>query len=194
MSYARRWSMLTKHLLFKPGFFFENFNVRESYGFPIAYATVSAFVGVGVLAALSFVLNLADPANALVGSAVLLALFVPLTILSFGVRVLVAHAIVYAFGERGLQRTLEAFAYPTVVTMTTAYVPLLNLVGGLYGLYLQTKGVARFHGLSDGKALVAVLLSGVLSFALTLAIVFVLFVTFLASLLGLGGLAAAGAL
>jgi hypothetical protein len=193
MSHVRRWSVLTRHLVFDPGFFFENFNVRESYGFPVAYATVSALVGAGVLAVLSFLLTLAEPVDALVGSAALLAVLVPLTLLSFAVRVLVAHAIVYAFGGRGVPRTLEAFAYPTVVTMTTAYIPLVNLLGGLYGLYLQTKGTAQFHGLSTGKALVAVLLSGVLSFVLTVAILFFLFVTFLAALLGLSGLAAAAA-
>jgi hypothetical protein len=193
MSYVRRWSMLTRHLVFQPTFFFENFNVRESYGFPAAYVTVSALIGAGVVALLSFLLNLSQPMDALVGSAVVLALFVPVTLLSFGVRVLVAHGVVYAFGGRGLSRTLEAFAYPTVVTMTTAYIPLVNLVAGLYGLYLQTKCLGGFHDLSDGKALVAVLVSGVLSFVLTIAILFALFVTFLAALLGLGGLAAVAA-
>lgn len=196
MSYVRRWSMLTKHLVFQPRFFFENFNVRESYGFPLAYVTVSAFVGSLLFAALLLGVSLfsgSPPATAVTAAGVFFALAFVLTLVGFLVRVLVSHGLVVALGGGEFTTTLEVFAYPTVVTMTTFPIPVLNLVGSLYGLYLQWNGLTTFHELSAVEAVVVLVVGAAVSAGLTFVVAFVV-VPILVTLVGLAALAGVMAL
>lgn len=177
MSAVRRWSLTTKELLVSPGFFYENFNLRETYGFPLAYALVSAVTG-GVVVGLLFVVaslvaGSGGPTAALVTGAVMGGGAFLVSVVGFLSRVAAAHAVV-ALTEGGpFARTLEAFAYPTVVTMVLGAVPIVGFVALLYGYYLQYRGLKSFQGLESGPAVGAILLANVVSSAVLTVFVFV---------------------
>lgn len=194
MSYVRRWSLTTKSVVASPDFFFENFNLRESYGFPLAYVAVSAVAGavlLGLTATVaSFALGSGEPATALTAGVLFGGVGFALSLVGFAVRLLVAHLVVAVTEGGEFARTLEAFAYATVVTMGLGGVPVVGVVAPLYGYYLQFKGLQSFQGLNTGAAAGAVVVASVVSGAiLTLFVVIGLPI-----LLAVVGLAAAAAL
>jgi hypothetical protein len=194
MSYVRRWTLTTKSVVASPGFFFENFNLRESYGFPLAYVAVSAVAGAVLLGltatAASFALGSGGPATALTAGALFGGVGFGLSLVGFATRIVVAHVVVAVTEGGAFARTLEAFAYPTVVTMGLGGVPVVGFAAPLYGYYLQFKGLQSFHGLSAGAAAGAVLLANAVSGVILALFVFI----GLPVLLAVVGLAAAAAL
>jgi hypothetical protein len=164
MSYVRRWSLTTRNVVVSPGFFYENFNLREGYGFPLSYVAVSAAIGAALvagLAAVNAVLGGTDPVGALVAGVAVGGVAFGVSLVGFAARVLAAHAVVVLAGGSDLVRTVEAFAYPTVATMALGAVPVLGLFAALYGIYLQYRGLATFHDLSGDAAVAAVVVSAV---------------------------------
>jgi hypothetical protein len=177
MSAVRRWSLTTKKLLASPGFFFENFNLREAYGFPLAYVLVSASVGAVVLGLVtlgaSLALDSGGPTSAAVTGGVIAASAFLLSVVGFLTRVVVAHVVVAVTAEGSFARTLEAFAYPTAATMALGGVPVVGFVSPLYGYYLQYRGLGSFQGMGSGPAVVAILLANLVSGAVLVVFVFV---------------------
>lgn len=195
MSAVRRWSLTTKTIVASPGFFFENFNLRDGYGYPVAYALVSAVVGAVlfglVMAAATVALGSGGVESALTAGAVFGGVAFVLSVAGFVTRVLAAHAVV-ALTEGGpFARTVEAFAYPTVATMVLGAVPVVGFVAPLYGYYLQYKGLVSFQGLEQGPAAAAIVVANVVSAIILTAFVFVV-LPILIALVGLAALAALG--
>ncbi|MEF8818201.1 MAG: hypothetical protein V5A31_02585 [Haloferacaceae archaeon] len=195
MSAVRRWSLTTKSIVASPGFFFENFNLRDGYGYPVAYALVSAAVGAVlfglVLAVAAAAFGSGGAGTALTAGAVFGAVAFALSVVGFVTRVLAAHVVVALTESGPFVRTLEAFAYPTVATMALGGVPVVGVVAPLYGYYLQYKGLASFQGLEQGPAAAAIVVANVVSGVILTVFVFVV-LPLLVAFVGLAALAALG--
>jgi hypothetical protein len=195
MSAVRRWSLTTRTIVASPGFFFENFNLRDGYGFPVAYALVSAVVGAllfGVVTAVAVLaIGSGGAQSALTAGVVFGGVAFVLSVGGFVTRVLAAHAVV-ALTEGGpLARTVEAFAYPTVATMALGAVPVVGFVAPLYGYYLQYRGLVSFQEIEQGPAAAAIVVANVVS-GVILALFVVVVLPILITLVGLAALAAFG--
>ncbi|MFB6169198.1 MAG: hypothetical protein ABEJ43_10190 [Haloferacaceae archaeon] len=195
MSAVRRWSLTTKAVVASPGFFFENFNLRDGYGFPVAYVLVSAVVGAALFGAAVAVavvaLGSGGTESALTAGAVFGGVGLLLSVVGFLTRVVAAHAVV-ALTEGGpFVRTVEAFAYPTAATMILGAAPVVGFVAPLYGYYLQYKGLASFQGMEQGPAAAAIIVANVVSAVILTVFVFVVLPVLIA-LVGLAALAALG--
>lgn len=195
MSAVRRWSLTTKTIVASPGFFFENFNLRDAYDFPVAYALVSAVVGALLFGVVTTVAVLAlgsgGAQSALTAGAVFGGVAFLLSVGGFATRVIAAHAVV-ALTEGGpFARTVEAFAYPTVATMVLGAVPVVGFVAPLYGYYLQFKGLVSFQEMEAGPAAAAIVVANVVSAVILTVFVFVV-LPLLVTLVGLAALAALG--
>ncbi len=187
--------MTTKTIVGSPGFFFENFNLRDAYSFPGAYALVSAVVGAVLFGAVTAVATVALGAGsvqtALTAGAVFGGVAFLLSVGGFVTRVGTAHAVVAATEGGSLARTVEAFAYPTVATMVLGAVPVVGFVTPLYGYYLQFKGLVAFQEMDTGPAAAAIVVANVVSAGLLAVFVFVV-LPVLVAFVGLAALAALG--
>lgn len=195
MSAVRRWSLTTKTIVASPGFFFENFNLRDAYDFPVAYVLVSAVVGAvlfgAVTAVATAVLGSGGVQSALTGGVVFGGVAFLLSVGGFVTRVVAAHAVVAVTEGGSLARTVEAFAYPTVATMVLGAVPVVGFVAPLYGYYLQFKGLVAFQEIEAGPAAAAIVVANVVSVVILAVFVFVV-LPILVALVGIAALAALG--
>lgn len=92
---------------------------------------------------------------------------IPITFLSTMVGVsiisMVAATMSQALGGKGsYEATFRIFAYGAV-TLLFAWIPVLGLVATLYTCVLNFFGLKVVHQLSDGKAILVVILSGILT-------------------------------
>lgn len=154
---------MTRAVVGAPAEFYGGLEPRGSYRFPLAYAAAAALLGGVVVGAVAFTLNLttvghAARAGALFTVAVGLWLYV-----AHLLQTAVAHGVLVLSGERGFQRTVEAMAYPSVLTLSFALLPLVNIGAAVYGLYLQAKGLAALHDVSGAQAGVAAVAGAVVS-------------------------------
>lgn len=161
MGFAKQWKGVTGYMLRNPGTFLTEYDETHGVGYPIAFMLVSYLAVMLPIAVLSAALNITAPGEAAIGLVGVLALGVVFWIMGL-VETLFAHGIAYLFGARGVAKTLEAYAFPTVVRYGLWWVPLVNIGLGFYGLYLQIKGLAAFHDISTGKAAAAAILASVL--------------------------------
>lgn len=189
MQLVHVWGGAAKRLVTGPDDFYDRLSGQDAYGIPLGFAAISSLLLGLQFAVLSFLLNLSTPTQAVGGGLLLLVAFFVLSYVGYLVESLTAHLVLYLAGVRGLSRTMEAFAYPTAIRTTLALVPLVNLVAGAYGIYLQYLGVKSLHDVSSGKAVATVLLAIVLSW-LPFVVVLVLFAAVIGSfVLGMGGAA-----
>ncbi len=161
MGYAKRWAGVNRNMIRRPGTFLTEYRETDGIGHPVAFMLFSYLAVVVPLAVLAVVLNVTDPAGAAVAVLIFLGLGVAFWVMGL-VEALLAHGIVYLFGGRGAGKTIEAYAFPTVIRYCLWWFPVVNIAFGLYGLYLQIKGLATFHDISTGKAAVAGILASVL--------------------------------
>lgn len=164
MGFAKQWKGVNGYMIRDPDLFFDQYRERHGVGYPLAFMLVSFVVVVLPLLAVGTILNITSPAGAV--SVVILSLGFALSLwLLTVVESLLAHAIASVFGTDRVVLTLEAYAFPTLIRYGLWWFPLVNIVLGLYGLYLQIKGLATFHDLTVGQAaiagIVATLISGV---------------------------------
>ena len=174
---------IAKQVVRSPSRFYAEFEQVGNNSFPLIYAGGASLLGGAVAGILSLLVG--SPLSGALTSTVLIAV---LLFGSFVVQALFTHAIVYLLGGRGLSRTIEAMAYPTIWTLPLAIIPLLNFLVGLYGLWLQAKGLSRFHELSGGRAWVALLVGTLFGPGIALVILAAVIGTFI---LGLGSAVAA---
>jgi|SRR5215210_2100715 len=112
----------------------------------------------------------------------LLALFVGLLVLLpifsigyFFVFALLQHGLLRLFAGRnqgGLSATLRVLSYATGACKAVSWIPLVNLLIGLYFYYLATTGLRRVHETSTIRVLAAVLVVPVLWLGLVVFAVF----------------------
>jgi hypothetical protein len=153
MSLMNEWKGVNGYMIKDPGTFFSGYNETHGIGYPIAFMLISYLAVMLPVAVLSAALNITNPEQAAMGLMIFLALGVMYWILGL-VEAFLVHGILYLFGARGITKTLEAYAFPTVIRYGLWWVPVIQLVG-LYGFYLQIKGLAAFHDISTLKAFFA---------------------------------------
>ncbi|ARS89497.1 YIP1 family protein [Natrarchaeobaculum aegyptiacum] len=154
MEFAKQWKGVNGYMIRDPDLFFDQYRERHGVGYPLAFMLVSFVVVVLPVMAIGTILNITSPMGAL--SVVVLSLGLALLFwLTTVIESLLAHAIASLFGTDRVVLTLEAYAFPTLIRYGLWWVPLVNIALGLYGLYLQIKGLAAFHSLSTGQAAIA---------------------------------------
>lgn len=161
MELVNRWKAINGSIIREPHDFLAEYDETNEVGFPAAFMLVSFLAVMTPLVILAVVLNITAPTDAvlLLGSFLVFGIFLWLAVL---VEAVVAHGIAYLFGARGVGTTLEAYAFPTLVRYAVWWVPLLNFAFGIYGLYLQIKGLASFHEIPTPQAAIAGILALVL--------------------------------
>lgn len=159
---------VAKAVVRSPSRFYDEFEQIGNSSFPLVYAAGAAVLTGVIVGLLMLVIGAA------VAEAVLFSLIVGMLLFGgFVVQTALTHSFVYLFGGRGISRTVEAMAYPTVWTLPLSWVPLLGLIIGLFGLWLQAVGISKFHGISRFRALAAVLLGAFAPLLVILALVVV---------------------
>ncbi len=137
-----------KTVLVRPHDFYEHMPTTGGYSSPFLFLVVCLGVS-GVLAAI------------IAGVDVLLFLKLVIfgAIFSFiGAGIL--HLIAQQFfeGKGGYEGVYRAVAYAGVVNLLT-WIPIVGLLAGLYGLYLQIVGLENVHKITAGQAVVTVLIA-----------------------------------
>lgn len=156
MSFLKQWKGVNGYMIKSPGTFFSEYDETHGAGYPLAFMFLSFLTTMVPLAALMVVFNITSPEDAVVG--VVVALFFAVVSWVFGViEALLVHVIASLFGGKGVAVTLEAYAFPTLIRSSLWWLPVIGWIPGLYGWYLQIRGLAAFHDLSSGKAFVAAL-------------------------------------
>ncbi len=154
MEFVSQWKGVNGYMIRDPGLFFSEYDEHHGVGYPLAFMLLSFVVVMLPLALLSTIGNITTPGEAAIGLVGFLLLGLVFWVLAL-VEALIAHGIASLLGADGVATTLEAYAFPTIVRYGLWWVPVVNIALGIYGLYLQVKGIAEFHDISTGRAAVA---------------------------------------
>ncbi|MFB6158402.1 MAG: Yip1 family protein [Candidatus Nanohalobium sp.] len=175
-----RWFEDVKEVVSDPSGFFQDAD-QDGFGYPLKFAAVSLLVS-GVLNAVRTALfsGMGQESGAVAAGAVFgfIGTFIG-GLISLLIGAGLIHIVVVLFGGEGYDKTLSVMEYATAVSPVTAllsFVPILGalagLLVGLYGLYIQIKGVEIIQDLTTGKAAIAVILPGLIIAALVMVLVF----------------------
>ncbi|ELY90704.1 YIP1 family protein [Natrinema altunense] len=181
MSLLKEWKGVNGYMIKDPGTFFSAYNETHGIAYPIAFMLLSYLAVMLPFGVLVAVLNIASPTEAAIGLVLFLGLGIVYWIQGL-IEALLAHGCAYLFGARGVSKTLEAYAFPTVVRYCLWWVPLVNLALGLYGLYLQIKALSAFHDISTGKAAIAALFLPVIFMVLVTVVIAAIIAAFVLDL------------
>jgi len=179
------WLECTKKLVSKPTEFFNEVEEHNSIGSALSFSAVSGLV-FGLLTGIlyggfSLISGDLEGLALIVSAPIAGALIAPIGLL---INAAFIHLIVYLFGGRGYTRTTEAISYATVSQALLGWIPVLGgFLAGIYLIFLEVKGLKRFHNLSTGKALVASLFPIIVS----LGLFFVLMIMLAGAITGLAG-------
>ncbi|WP_332898676.1 hypothetical protein [Haladaptatus sp. CMSO5] len=154
-----------------PETFYAGLEPSGSYRFPLIYAAASALLGGIVLGGLSLVFEVELLTDTLRSLSARILVFAALGYLAFLSHALGTHVAAVVFGAHGFHKTVEAMAYPTVLLLTFAWVPAINLVVGLYGLSLQVQGLRKLHRMNGALARKSVVLGLVFGVVFLLAFI-----------------------
>lgn len=170
MSLLNQWTGVTKYMLRDVDTFVDNYDEDHGIGYPIKFLAVTVFVMALVATLLMVLANLSSPAD-LRAAAMLGVLFLIVGFVAAIVEALLVHGIVSLLGgPNGSTTTFEAYAFPSAVRYGLSFVPLLNVILGLYGLYLQIKTLSSFQEISEGKAGVALIVAALITVPVTVAV------------------------
>ncbi len=155
--------------------------------FPLVYAAASAVVGGMLLGGVSAVVDLTGLSSVFSSVSLVVILASLFGYTSFLCHVVCTHAVVSAFGERGLKRTVEALAYPTALLLSVGWIPVLNLIAIVYGFSMQAKGLQNRHRMSGFLASSAVVLGGVFGIISFIALSFIIVLVLTLLMPGMSG-------
>ncbi|MFP4115812.1 MAG: YIP1 family protein [Candidatus Aenigmatarchaeota archaeon] len=175
MNWLREWFEKSKKVIFHPKEFYREVERKEGYKYLVKFAVTSAIIA-SLLSALvgssSGILFSGAPPTALPIS-LLIAVVVGAVggLIGLFVGAAIIHLFVYLLGGRNYHDTLEAITYPTAVGAFFGWIPYASFLAWIYALYLQIKGVEKFHDFTTGRAAAAVLIPVVIVVGLVLTIV-----------------------
>jgi len=161
MGFAKQWKGINGSMIRDPTGFLESYRERHGVGYPLAFMLVSVVVSMLPIIGITTALNITDPGIAVLAIGLVFGFAIVAWIASV-LEALCAHAIASLFGGDGIVLTLEAYAFPLLVRYGLWWIPIVNIALGLYGLYLQIKGLATFHDLETGQAAIAAIVATVL--------------------------------
>ncbi|MEY7850572.1 YIP1 family protein [Natrarchaeobius sp. A-rgal3] len=189
MGLAKQWKGVNGYMIKKPSTFFSAYDEDHGIGYPLQFLLVTFAVAISPILLIGVVLNITSPMDAaLIGAfVVVLGLMMWIGVV---LEAVVAHAVASLFGASGLTRTLEAYAFPSLVRYGLFWFPLVNIMLAFYGLYLQIKALSSFHDISTGKAAVAVLIVPVVVLPIVFVGLILVLPILLAFVMDLGGSAA----
>lgn len=187
MDLVNEWLETFQGVLTQPTEFFGTEQRRDGFKYPLKFAAVNLVLSGIISAGTTFVGTSAVFSEMLgIGGAALLAgLTLILTPVIGLVGLLISAGFVHLFvhllgGEEGYAETLAVAEYATAlspVTSVISAIPLLgsvlNLLFGLYGIYINVRGLQNFQNLSAGRALVALILPAVIVTILVLILAIV---------------------
>lgn len=70
----------------------------------------------------------------------------------------VLHLFVYLLGGRGFVKTFRSSGYSWTPSLLLGWVPIVNIIASLYGLYLLVIGIKKQHGFTTTRAVIAAIL------------------------------------
>lgn len=157
MKYVETW----KAVIFNPSNFFQKMPIEENYSNPVRFVVINALT-MSLLAVI--VGPLWDPRMAVlwefgIFSATFFALLLPVLVVP-GIFLFstVLHISFMSFGGKGsYEGTFRVLAYSSSVGVFEL-IPVLHLLNGFYGVYLQILGGKYVHNLSTVRSAMAVLL------------------------------------
>jgi len=175
MNLLSDWLNSTKEIFKSAGDFFENEDRRNGFGHPLKFALLS-FLLTGLLIGVREIAF---------GSVEVVALIIPLasniigSLIGLGAVAVIIHVLAMLLGgENGFAQTLAALFYSTCVSTIASiflFIPLIggvvNIVLGVFAVYVQIKGLEEFQEMNTGRAATAVLLPATI--ALFLAVLFI---------------------
>ncbi len=87
----------------------------------------------------------------------------------------ILHLLVILFGSENFKKTVNAVAYPIVITALFGWIPLVNSLALIYVLVAEARGIEKLHEFSFGKSLAVVFIPSIILFILALMLLVSLF-------------------
>jgi hypothetical protein len=163
--FLRNYYDTGKKVLLKPGEFFKEMPTTGGYKDPLIFAIITAVImGVGLT-----IITLGVGFLAIVFAPIAVAISIFLAALLL----LICAKIVGGTGT--YEATLRVAAYANIVNII-GWIPIVSVLGSIYGLVLTVIGMKEIHSLSTVKAIIAV--------GIAIAIVFIIVV--LLAIIGIG--------
>lgn len=133
----------------------------------LIYAVLSAIIAAVVISMLSGMLGMfgvpETPFDLSMGPVLAVGVFIGLLvggIIGIFIGGLWLHIWVYLVGGRnGFVQTIKAVIYGDTPSLLLGWIPIINIVTGIWSLIVGIIGVRQLHGLSTGKAALAVILA-----------------------------------
>lgn len=197
MELLEEWLETFQEVITGPTDYLQRERRYDGFEYPLKFAAISLLLAAVLNAARVLVVGPQGGASTGLGGNALLALLTlvvsPILGMVFlGLGAGLVHLFVMLFeGSRGYKETLAAFEYATALSPVSALVSFVPLVGGLlnfvlgiYGIYIQVRGLESFQDLSTGKAVVAVVAPAVIILLLFVVVAVVAGAAFFSSALG----------
>lgn len=189
MELLRDWADKSKNSALNPRDFYDELSLKSDYRYSLSFLLISSILGGGSLAGIiALIGNLNSLVAAVANSITAGLLFGFLAALFFLAETLMTHVCLRFLGAtKDLKTTFEVMTYPSLIVMVLWWVPGLNILMGIYYLYVSTIGLAKIQGISSARALISLLLGNVLSWIPIIVLLLLLagFVGGLGALLGL---------
>lgn len=130
----------------------------------VIYAVLSAIIAAVVISMLSGMSGVPEtPFDLAMGPALAVGVFIGLLVVGIlGIIIggVWLHLWVYLMGGRnGLVQTIKAVIYGDTPSLLLGWIPVLNGIAMIWSLIVGIIGVRQLHGLSTGKAALAVILA-----------------------------------
>ncbi|NMJ76838.1 hypothetical protein GLU64_00280 [Nanohaloarchaea archaeon] len=191
MGFVSEYFEVAKNVITSPTKFFENENRRDGFGYPLKFAAFSLLIS-GLFSAAQTAISgpAAEVSFSIPVLAGVSAVATPiLGVIGLTISAGLIHIFVALFGgENGYSNTLSILGYTTAIgvvgsansvlmslgtvaggiagTLLSIVGGLIALVVGLYGIYIQSKGISEFQDLSFGKSVLSIILPGIILFVL----------------------------
>ncbi len=163
------WTTLWQ-VIKSPGKFFDTMPTSGGFGKPYLFALINMLVtGLGMFL-LVFVMGAGKeklPVPSISGIFLLLFLVIFLLIFALSSLVVFVQAGILnicaklLMGRGNYEGTFRVAAYGSAVNVFS-WIPIINFLTALYGIYIFIVGLKKVHGFSTGKAILAILLPGLL--------------------------------
>ena len=170
----------TRNVLFSPTLFFKRVAKGEGYWSPLIYAMICGIFGLGVavlwqsalfsqffpVPRFAFI-----PHSLYLTSIAVAVLFMVAFSILFGSAITHLCLMIVGGNKRGFQATFRAISYSYSARLFDIIPFIGSLIGGIYMLILIILGVREGHGITTGRAVLAVLLPVIVAVGLAILIV-----------------------
>ncbi len=172
------WFSVAREIVAEPHAFFARVQDHDGLKEPLIFAIIGSAI-LSVLQAIIYTgfgrMVLADvgPVTAATDAAMQAAIGVVVSPIAVPVGLLIGGAVMHGFlfllGARGLKKTVQVMAYTSGAFALLGWVPLVNILFGLYMLYVYVIGFKTLHRLSTARVVIAMLLPILILIGLVIA-------------------------